>query len=182
MVWANTLSNISNCLFLGFVAGIPLYAAGKKIKVYETFIEGAKDGFQIAVKIVPYLVAMLVAIGMFRASGALDMLGRCLAPLLNKIGMPAEVLPLALLRPFSGSAANGVMAELIHTHGGNSYIAHLAATIMGSTETTFYVIAVYFGAVGVQRTRHAIPAGLIADLAGILASLWICQIVFKHLL
>lgn len=174
------LSDLSNYVFLSFVAGIPLYAAYRKVKVYEVFIDGAKDGFQIAVKIIPYLVAMLVAIGMFRASGAIDLLAAVISPLLIQIGMPTEVLPLALIRPFSGSAANGLTAELIHTHGGDSFIANLAATIMGSTETTFYVIAVYFGAVNIQRTRHAIPVGLLADCAGVLASLWICQLVFKH--
>lgn len=175
------ISLISNGLFLSFVVGVPLYGVCRKVNVYESFIEGAKDGVQIAIKIIPYLVAMLVAIGMFRASGAIELLAHGLNPLLSKLGMPAEVLPLALVRPFSGSAANGIMADIIHTHGGNSFIANLAATIMGSTETTFYVIAVYFGAVNIQRTRHAIPAGLLADLAGILASLWICHYVFKHL-
>lgn len=180
MAWQGLISQCSNYLFLAFVAGIPLYGAWRKIKVYEVFVEGAKDGFTIAIKIIPYLVAMLVAIGMLRAAGGIELLAKLLKPLLTKIGMPVEVLPLALARPFSGSASVGLMADLIHTHGGNSFIANLAATIMGSTETTFYVVAVYFGAVNIQRTRHAIPAGLVADLAGILASLWICQLVFKQ--
>lgn len=175
-----SISNeVSNWLFLSLVAGIPLYGYFQKVKVYETFVEGAKEGFQIAVKIIPYLVAILVAIGMFRASGAIDGLSKLLSPVLEWIGMPAEVLPLAIIRPLSGSGANGVMAELIETHGGNSFIARLAATMAGSTETTFYVLAVYFGAVNIRRTRHAVPAGLFADVVGILSAVWICRMIFS---
>ncbi len=172
----NQLSlDLSNWLFLGVVAGIPVYAAFKKVKVYDVFVSGAKEGFDITIKIVPYLVAMLVAIGMFRASGGFATIAHWLSPVLSKIGMPAEVLPLALIRPFSGSAANGMLAELTNTFGGNSYIAHLASTMMGSTETTFYVIAVYFGAASIRRTRHAVPAGLIADFVGVMAALVVCH-------
>ena len=121
---------------------------------------------------------MMVAIGMLRASGFFELVYLLLAPALSAIGMPAELLPLALIRPFSGSAATGVMAELIHQHGGNSFIAKTAATLMGSTETTFYVVAVYFGAVNIRRTRHAIPAGLLADLAGIITTVFICRYLF----
>lgn len=175
----NSVANlVSNGLFLSFVAGIPLYAAVKKINVFDVFVKGAKQGFETSISIVPYLIAMIVAIGMLRASGFFELLNTVLAPILNKIGMPSELLPLALVRPFSGSAATGVMAELIHEHGGDAFISKTAATMMGSTETTFYVIAVYFGAVGVKRTRHAIPAGLLADLAGIIASLAICRYLF----
>ena len=179
MSLANISQQVADWIFLGVVAGIPTYAMLQKVKVYESFIEGAKEGFQITIRIVPYLVGMLVAIGMLRASGALDFLATLLAPMMTKIGMPAEVLPLALIRPFSGSAANGVMAELINQHGGDSYISQVAATMMGSTETTFYVVAVYFGAASIRRTRHAIPAGLIADAVGIIAAVWICQVLFK---
>ena len=161
------------------IAGIPLYASLRKVKVYDSFVEGAKEGFQISIRLIPYLVAMLVAIGMFRASGAIDLIAHALSPILSKIGMPSDLLPLALVRPFSGSAANGVMADVIHTHGGNSIISKMAGTMMGSTETTFYVVAIYFGAVNIRRTRHAVPAGLIADLVGILASVWICNLVFR---
>ncbi len=174
------LEVISNLFFLSFVVGIPLYASFKKIKVYDVFIEGARDGFQIAIKILPYLVAMLVAIGMFRASGALDLISQYGAPLWKFLGVPVDVLPLILIRPLSGTGATGIMAELIHHHGGNSYIAQLAATIMASTETTFYVVAVYFGSVAIKKTRQAIPAGLLADLAGVIASLWICKILFLN--
>ncbi len=165
----------SNAIFLSLVAGIPLFAAARNIKVYESFIEGAKGGITIIIKIIPFLVGMLVAIGMFRASGAIDNLSHWLAPLLHKIGMPPEVLPLALIRPFSGSASNGLLAEMIHTHGGNAFISHLGATMMGSTETTFYVVALYFGAANIRRTRHAIPAGLIADAVGVIAAVFVCH-------
>lgn len=174
--WA---TNLSNTVFLLFVVGIPLYGAIKKINVFDAFIEGAKQGFETTISIVPYLIAMLVAIGMLRASGFFDLLYQWLSPILSAIGMPADLLPLALIRPFSGSAANAVMAEVIHEHGGNSFIAKTAATMMGSTETTFYVVAVYFGAVGIRHTRHAIPAGLLADLAGIIAALSICRYLFS---
>lgn len=168
----------SNWLFLCFVAGIPLYAAIKRVNVFDAFTVGAKQGFETCVSIIPYLLAMMVAIGMLRASGFFELMNAWLSPLLSRLGMPAELLPLAMIRPFSGSAATGVMAGLIHDHGGNSFIAKTAATMMGSTETTFYVIAVYFGAVGIKRTRHAVPAGLLADLAGIIASVMICKYLF----
>lgn len=170
--------NLSNSLMLTFVVGIPFYGALKKINVFESFITGAKKGFETSVGIIPYLVAMMVAIAMLRASGFFELIYILLSPLLTAIGMPSELLPLALIRPFSGSAATGVMAELIHEHGGNDFISKTAATIMGSTETTFYVIAVYFGSIGITRTRHAIWAGLLADLTGIIASVYICRYLF----
>lgn len=169
---------ISNGIFLSFVAGIPLYAAIKKINVFDTFVNGAKQGFETSITIMPNLIAMMVAIGMLRASGFFELLNDVLASVLASTGMPAELLPLALIRPFSGSASTGIMAELIHEHGGNSFISKAAATMMGSTETTFYVVAVYFGAVGIKRTRQAIPAGLLADLAGVIASVAVCRYLF----
>jgi spore maturation protein B len=172
---------MATLLFLLFVIGIPLYGTYKKINVFNAFIDGAKQGFETTISIVPHLVAMLVAIGMLRASGFFDSVNHVLGPLLNKIGMPVDVLPLALMRPFSGSAANGILVDIIHQHGGNSYVSYLAATIMGSTETTFYVIAVYFGVVNIRFTRHAIPAGLIADFIGIVASVVVCQYLFGYL-
>ncbi|MFC3908170.1 spore maturation protein [Legionella dresdenensis] len=171
-------NQISNGLLLVFVAGIPLYATVKKVNVFDSFVTGAKQGFETCVNIIPYLVAMIVAIGMLRASGFFELLGQLLAPAMQAIGMPSELLPLALMRPFSGSASNGIMAELIHNNGGDSMISKMAATMMGSTETTFYVIAVYFGAVGIKRTRHAIPAGLLADLTGVIASVVVCRYLF----
>ncbi|KTD34960.1 spore maturation protein B [Legionella moravica] len=171
-------NQFSNWMFLTFIVGIPLYAAFKKVNVFDAFVIGAKKGFDTSISIIPYLIAMMVAIGMLRASGFFDLLNRLLAPLMAMIGMPPEVLPLALIRPFSGSASTGVMAELIHQYGGDSLIAKTAATMMGSTETTFYVIAVYFGSVGIRRTRHAIPVGLLADFAGVIASVLICRYLF----
>ena len=157
---------------------IPVIAFIKKVKVYETFVDGAKEGFNVAVKIIPYLVAILVAIGMFRASGAMDLFIKLLSPLTDLIGLPAETLPAALMRPLSGSGSLGIATELMVEHGPDSFIGRLVSTFFGSTETTFYVIAVYFGAVGVKKTRHAIPGGLIGDLAGLLAALFICKIMF----
>lgn len=150
----------------------------KRVKVYEAFIAGAKEGFNVAVRIIPYLVAILAAIAVFRASGAMEILTMALSPVTELIGMPAETVPLALVRPLSGSGALGVMTELITVHGPDSFIGRLASTMMGSTETTFYVLAVYFGAVGVRKNRHAVAAGLIADAVGILAAVLICNAVF----
>lgn len=174
----NFANQLSNWMFLIFIVGIPLYGAIKKINVFDAFIDGAKEGFNTSVGLIPYLIAIMVAIGMLRASGFFDLMQIALAPMLSAIGMPTELLPLALIRPFSGSAALGAMAEVIHHNGGDSFISRTAATMMGSTETTFYVIAVYFGAVNIKRTRHAIPAGLLADLAGIIAAVCVCRYLF----
>lgn len=157
---------------------IPGIAFFKKVKVYEVFVDGAKEGFQVAVRIIPFLVAILVAIGIFRASGAMDVFVKLLSPFTTLIGMPADVLPAALMRPLSGSGTLGIITELIETHGPESFAGRLASTIYGCTETTFYVIAVYFGAVQVKKTRYAVPAGLIADAAGVLAAVFICRLVF----
>lgn len=157
---------------------IPLYGHFKKVKVYETFVEGAKEGFSTAIMIIPFLVAMLVAIGMFRSSGAMDILTGFLAPVTEAVKMPAEVLPMAIMRSLSGGGAEGMMAELIATHGPDSLIGRMSSVLMGSTETTFYIIAVYFGSIGVKKTRHAIPAGLLADFASIVAAVFITNLVF----
>jgi len=157
---------------------IPLAAAIKKIKIYEVFVRGAKEGFDVAVRIIPFLVAILTAIAMFRASGAMDFLSHLLSPATDLIGMPAEILPAALMRPLSGSGTLGLITELLKTHGADSFIGNLGSTIYGCTETTFYVIAVYFGAVGIKKTRFAVPAGLFADAVGILAAVFICRQLF----
>lgn len=157
---------------------IPVLAVKNKVKVYETFVDGAKGGFEVALKIIPYLVAILVAIGMFRASGAMDIFVKIISPITNLIGLPAEALPVALMRPLSGSGALGIATELMKEHGPDSFIGRLVSTFYGCSETTFYVVAVYFGSVGIKKTRHAIPAGLIGDTAGLLAALLICRIVF----
>lgn len=155
------------------------YGFIKRVKVYEQFVEGAKEGFNIAVRIIPYLVAMLVAIAIFRAGGAMN---NWLIPLLryvtDPIGMPAEALPMALMRPLSGSGSLGVMAEIMSVHGPDSFIGILVSSFYGSSETTFYVLAVYFGAVNIKNTRHALPAGLLADLAGMLGALFIVKLLF----
>jgi len=155
------------------------YGAYKKVKVYEQFVEGAKEGFNIAIRIIPYLVAMLVAIAIFRAGGAMN---NWLVPILKfvtePIGMPAEALPMALMRPLSGSGSLGIMAEIMKVHGPDSFIGILVSTFYGSTETTFYVLAVYFGAVNIKNTRYALPVGLIADVAGILAALFIVKLLY----
>ena len=154
------------------------YGAIKKVKVYEVFVVGAKEGFDVAVRIIPYLVAMLVAIGIFRAGGGMHILIAALEPFTNLIGMPAEALPMAIMRPLSGSGSLGIMAEIIATHGPDSFIGILVSTFFGSTETTFYVLAVYFGSVNIRNTRHALPAGLLADVAGILGAVFIVKLLF----
>ncbi len=171
-----SLSLVAIPFLLGF---FPLYASLKGVAVYEEFIEGAKEGIQVALRIFPYLVAILVAVGIFRAAGGIDIMSRLLAPILDLIGLPTQVLPLVLVRPLSGSAATGLFAEIVKACGPNSYAAHLAGTILGGTETTLYVLAVYFGSVAIRRGRHALAAGLLADAAGVAASLVICRLVFR---
>ena len=159
------------------------FGAIKRVKIYEVFVEGAKDGFQVAVRIIPYLVAILVAVAMFRASGALEMLIVPLGAVTNLVGLPPEALPMALLRPLSGSGAYGIMASIINDPaiGPDSYTGYLVSTLQGSTETTFYVLAVYFGAVNIRRLRHTLVAALSADLAGIIAAVTICLLLFGAL-
>jgi spore maturation protein B len=132
----------------------------------------------VAVRIIPYLVAMLVAVGTFRAAGGVDLLARALGPVLGVLGFPADLLPMVLMRPLSGGATIGLFSELVSAHGPDSLVSRMGATVLGSTETTLYVVAVYFGAVGVRRARHAVAAGLLADLAGVVASVAICRAVF----
>ncbi|NWG75411.1 MAG: spore maturation protein [Rubrivivax sp.] len=162
-----------------FLLGVPVYGLCRGVKVYESFVEGAKGGFQMAVRIIPYLVAILVAVGMLRGAGAIDMLSRGLDPVLRRVGFPVEILPLAIMRPLSGSGSMGIVTELIRTHVPDSFIGRLAATAYGSTETTFYVLAVYFGAVGIKKTRHAVLSGLAADVASLIASIAICRMLFQ---
>lgn len=176
--WVRAVSTASALAIPFFVSFFPLYAFARGVKVYEEFVEGAKEGFNVAVRIMPYLVAILVAVGMFRAAGGIDMLAHGLGPVLDRIGFPADLLPVVLVRPLSGSATIGLFAELVKAHGPDSFIARTAGTILGSTETTFYVLAVYFGSVGIRRTRHAVLAGLTADLTGVVVSFLICRAVF----
>ncbi|MBO8126411.1 MAG: spore maturation protein [Firmicutes bacterium] len=158
---------------------ILIHAYWKRVKVFEIFAEGAKEALTLAGSIFPYLLAMLIAIGILRASGALEFLSELLAPLLAFLGIPKEVLPMALLRPLSGSGALGVMTTLIAEYGPDSLIGRIASTMQGSTETTFYVLAVYFGSVGITSYRHALWVGLLSDLAAFLTAVWVCRLVFS---
>lgn len=177
---AHAVSWISVWAIPVFLLFIPVYGALRKVKVYECFVEGAKEGFQVGVRIIPYLVAILVAVGMLRGAGAIDLLARWLDPVLRRVGLPAELLPLAIMRPLSGSGSMGIVAELIKNHGPDSFISRLAATAYASTETTFYVLAVYFGAVGIKKARHAVVAGLFADIVSLIAAVFICRLVFAR--
>jgi spore maturation protein SpmB len=161
----------------GLMVGLLGFGVARRVRVYEIFVEGARDGFQVAIRIIPYLVAILVAVAMFRASGALEALVRPLGAVTGLVGLPADALPMALLRPLSGSGAYGVLASIINDPaiGPDSYTGYLVSTFQGSTETTFYVLAVYFGAVGIRRVRHALVAALSADIAGIAAAVFICS-------
>ncbi len=160
------------------LVAIPLAGIIRRVKVYDVFIEGAKEGFEVAVRIIPFLVGILVAIAMFRGSGAMDLLMAGVRPLVAPIGFPPELVPLAILRSLTGSGSLAFTTDLIKTHGPDSLIARTAATMYGSSETTFYVLAVYFGAVGVRRTRHAVPAALIADLVAAIAAVAVCAWMF----
>ncbi len=177
-MFENIINGISALAIPFVVVAIPVYAYFKGVKVYEVFVEGAKEGFNIGVRIIPFLVAILAVIGVFRASGAMELLVNLLGPVLDAVGMPAETITMALMRQLSGSGALGVMTDLVNTHGPDSFIGRLASTMMGSTETTFYVLAVYFGSVGIKRDRHAVPAALLADLTGIIAAVFIVNLVF----
>jgi spore maturation protein B len=163
-------------LLIGFIL---VYGTIKKVPTYEAFVEGGKDGFQLAISLIPYLVGMLVAIAVFRASGAMEALIHVMKPLFSIIGAPAEIVPLALMRPISGTGALGLTTDLIATYGPDSFIGRLASTMQGSTDTTFYILTVYFGAVGIKKMGDALKVGLLADLIGIIASIIIVTIVFK---
>ena len=160
------------------IVGFPLYGLIKKVAVYEEFVVGAKDGFKVAITIIPYLVAILFAIGMFRASGAMDFMISGLRPAFSWFGIPPEVLPMMIIRPLTGSGSAAIVLDMIQQFGEDSILVKMAATMFGSTETTFYVIAVYFGAVNVRKTRHAIPAGLIADGVALILSVFVVRWLF----
>lgn len=162
----------------GTIAAVALYGAVRKVDVYDALITGAGEGMGVLVRIVPALIGLMTAVHMLRASGALELAAEALAPVLNRVGLPSELLSLMLVRPISGSAALGVGAEVIEAYGPDSYLGRVAAVMLGSTETTFYVIAVYFGAVGISKTRYAVPAALCADLTGFLAAAWAVRLLF----
>jgi spore maturation protein B len=160
------------------LAGIPLYALSRRVKVYPAFVEGAKEGFQVAVRIIPPLVAVLVALGMLRASGAMDAFATLAGPWTDRLGIPPSVLPMVLIRPLSGGGALGVVGDVLRSEGPDGYAGRLVSVMAGSTETTFYVLAVYMGSVGITRTRQALPAALVADLVGFAASVVVVRAVF----
>ncbi len=174
IVWGRA---IAPWIVPALVTGLLAFGAWQRVKVYEVCVEGARDGFDVALRIMPYLVLILVAIGMFRASGALDLFARPIGAVTGPLGLPAEAVPMALLRPLSGNGAFALLASLLNDPaiGPDSYTGYLVSTIQGSTDTTFYIIAVYFGAVGIRRIRHALLVGLTADAAGVAASVLICQ-------
>lgn len=178
MEWISIISIWLIPLIIGFIL---IYGTIKRIPTYETFVEGAKEGFGMAVSIIPYLVGMLVAISVFRASGALEFFIELMKPVLQAIGVPTEVVPLALIRPISGTGALGMTSDLIATYGPDSFIGRLASTMQGSTDTTFYVLTVYFGAVGIKKMGDALKVGLLADLVGIIVSITVVTIVFGTL-
>ena len=171
----------SNVILFSIIVAFVALALIRKVNVYEAFIEGAKEGFSVAITIIPYLVAILVAIGVFRTSGALDMLVNSLGYLISATGLNTDfvpALPVAFMKPLSGSGARGLMVEAMNTYGVDSFVGRLASSIQGSTETTFYVLAVYFGSVGIRRTRYALTCGLLADLAGVVAAIFIAYLFF----
>lgn len=172
---------ISSFILLGIIVAFVLTAAFKKINVYEAFIDGAKDGFKVAVDVIPYLIAILVAVGVFRASGAMDFFIDGMAHFFAWIGINTDfvgALPTAIMKPLSGSGARGLMVDAMQQYGADSFVGRLASTIQGSTDTTFYILAVYFGSVGIKKTRYALTCGLIADLVGIVAAIIIAYIFF----
>ena len=172
----------SNLILFSVIILFILLALRKRVNIYESFIEGAKEGFQIAVKIIPFLVAILVAIGVFRASGTMDIVVDGIRWSLAALGIDTafvEALPTALMKPLSGSGARGMMVDVMNTYGADSFVGRVASTVQGATDTTFYIIAVYFGAVGIKNTRYAVTAGLIADLAGIIAAVMMAYLFFS---
>jgi len=157
---------------------VPVIAVLRGVKVYETFIDGAEAGFATAIKTIPYLVAMMVAISIFRASGAMEVLVAVLSPALDFIGLPAEVLPHAIMRPLSGGAALGIASDIIKTYGPDSFLGRLVSTMQGSCDTTFYVLTLYFGSVGIKKYRYSVLLGLVADFTTLAASVFIVRTIF----
>ena len=174
-------TTVANILLMTIICGFILAGVRKKVNVYDAFIEGAKDGFTTAVRIIPYLVAILVGIGVFRASGAMDMLiggMRWCVELTGMNGQWVDAMPTALMKPLSGSGARGMMVDAMTNYGADSFVGRLSCVFQGSTDTTFYILAVYFGSVGIKNTRHAVSCGLLADLAGVIAAIAICYLFF----
>ena len=166
----NIISNLSNYAIPVIFLGIATYGYIKKVPLFDVFTEGASEGFEMAVKIIPFLVGMLISIGIFRASGAMEYLCKIISPITNLVGMPEEVVPMALLRPISGSGANGVMLSIFKEYGPDSFLGTVASVMSGATDTTLYIIAVYFGSVGIKNSRYALKAGLIGDIVGLISA------------
>lgn len=172
------MQSIFSLLVPILIAGVALYGLCRRVDVYDALLQGAGGGLEILLRILPALVGLLTAVYMLRASGALDLAAKWLAPLLSLLGLPPETIGLMLVRPISGSAALGAGAELIQSYGPDSYIGRCAAVMLGSTETTFYTIAIYFGAAGIRKTRYAVPAALCADIAGFIAAAFAVRLFF----
>jgi spore maturation protein SpmB len=177
-----TLSNlIANLILFGVISSFILLGLVRRINVYEVFIEGAKEGFNVAIRIIPYLVAVLVAIGVLRASGTLDFLVAGLGNMFAAMGLDTRfvpALPTAMMKPLSGSGARGMMVDAMNTHGADSFVGRLASIVQGTSDTTFYILALYFGSVGIKKTRHAVACGLLADLVGIIAAIFVAYLFF----
>ena len=175
-------TNAANILLFVIIIGFLWAGCRKKVNVYNAFVDGAKEGFTTAVRIIPYLVAILVAIGVFRASGAMDWMVTGMRHLVMLTGIPAEwvdALPTALMKPLSGSGSRGMMVDEMTIYGADSFVGHLSCLLQGSTDTTFYILAVYFGSVNISKTRHAVPCGLIADISGSVAAVLLCYMFFS---
>lgn len=172
------INQISRWAIPFLIFSIPTVAFLKGVPVYEAFVEGAEEGFNTAIRIIPFLVGMLVAISVFKVSGAMEAMAGMLNPITSFLHLPGEILPLAIMRPLSGGGALGIATGLIETYGPDSFIGMLASTMQGSTDTTFYVLTVYFGSVGIVRYRYALYVGLIADITGLIASVFICTLLF----
>ena len=174
----DSIQVLSTFVILAVIVGFPLYAILRRVPVYEAFVEGAKEGFTLVIRIIPYMVGILFAMAMFRASGAMDFLMEGLRPILKVVAIPPEVLPMAITRPLTSAGSIGVLQDMIKAYGSNSLYVKMAAVIFGSSETTFYVIAVYFGSVGVTKVRHAVLAGLIAEGSAILGSIYLVKLMY----
>ncbi len=173
------MTSISALFVPVFIAGIVVFGLAKRVPVYEAFIRGAKQGLTTVVRILPYVVGFIFAIQIFTASGSFDYISAALSPVLKPMGIPPEVLPLALMRPFSGSASIGMLTAMLTNYGPDSFVGRVASTMMGSSETLFYTTALYFGSVGIKKSRYTIPVALISELAGLITSVTICKIFFK---
>lgn len=172
------MTDLSVYILPCMILGILVFASCKKVPLYEEFIEGAKDGFKVSISIIPYLVAIIVGIGMFKASGAIEIISNLCGSILNKLSIPVDVVPIMITRSLSGSATLGLFSNIVATHGADSYVAKLAAVMVGSSETTFYVLAVYFGSIGIKKYRYALLTGIIADITGIVLAILVARVFF----